>query len=153
MLAVALFMASMAAPLASTAAPPASTAAPLAPAGASGSKPPASLYGHVMESHITQGTDVYTQFVGRDFVTSFTAEGHYIDTEVDGVVADAGSYTYRVTGPNTAELVYHVSAESLLQAGGDYTEQLTFKTPTSGTASGVASTASATYKSTFVIKQ
>ena len=114
---------------------------------------PASLAGHELQYHISQGTGVYSRFEGRDYLTSFTVDGHYVDSEVDGAVADVGTYTYRVTGPNTSEAAYHMGAESLLQAGGDYSEQFVFLTPTSGTVTGSASTEPATYKGKFSIKQ
>ena len=130
----------------------ASMAAPPATGSAPASNAPASLAGHVMQAHISQANDVYSRFAGRDFLTTFTVDGHYITEELNGAVSDGGTYSYTVTGANTSEIVYHVGTQSLVQTGGDYTEQYLFQTPTSGTFTAVASTEAASYKGTFSIK-
>ena len=134
MLAAALWIASMAAP-------------------ATTGNAPASLAGHVLQYHLSEGTGIYTQDKGQDFLTSFSTDGQYADSELGGIVTDEGGYTYRVTGANTSQVTYHPSTESAQQVGGDYTERFVFQTPTSGTVSASASTASGIYKGVFVIKQ
>jgi hypothetical protein len=107
----------------------------------------------VLQYHLSQGTGIYTQDKGREFFTTFSADGKYADSESEGVVTDEGEYTYRVTGARTSQVTFHPSAESAQQVGGDYTEQFVFETSTSGTVTASASTAPGIYKGVFSIKQ
>ena len=112
---------------------------------------PESLGGHFLHYHLARATGIYTHDKGREFLVTFTADGHYTDTEPTGAVTDEGTYTHRVSGPNTMEVTYHPGSNSAQQVGGDYTEVLLFQTPKSGTVNGTASTAPGDYRGTFFV--
>jgi hypothetical protein len=107
-----------------------------------------SLEGKTLTYRINKATGDFSADAGRALVVTFS-NGRYVVTDVLGAVEDEGTYSYRQTSPDQAEVVYYPAGGKW--QGGQYSEKLQFKTVHEGWASGTSSKGTDKYYGSFTV--